>query len=94
MQLENGYQAVINFKGGNISAISGGDNPAITCNNYPFTIAPEIKSFKAQKGANATQYITQWGSEIDLANIVADETKFDDKTEAGVRTITPKPAEE
>lgn len=94
MQLENGYQAVINFKGGNISAISGGDNPAITCNNYPFTIAPEIKSFKAQKGANATQYITQWGSEVDLANIVADETKFDDKTEAGVRTITPKPAEE
>lgn len=94
MQLENGYQAVINFKGGNISAISGGDNPAITCNNYPFTIAPEIKSFKAQKGANATQYITQWGSEIDLANIVADETKFDDKKEAGVRTITPKPAEE
>ena len=94
MQLENGYQAVINFKGGNISAISGGDNPAITCNNYPFTIAPEIKSFKAQKGANATQYITRWGSEVDLANIVADETKFDDKTEAGVRTITPKPAEE
>jgi hypothetical protein len=94
MQLENGYQAVINFKGGNISAISGGNNPAITCNSNPFTIAPEIKSFKAQKGATATTYISQYGNEMELDDLVADKTKFNDATADGVRTITPKPAAE
>ena len=93
MQLNLYSLGKLNFKGGNISAIAGGDKPAITCNNF-FTIAPEIKSFKAQKGATATQYISQWGSEVDIANLVTDKTQFIDDTADGVRTITPKPAAE
>ena len=93
MQLNLYYLGKLNFKGGNISAIAGGDKPAITCNNNLFTIAPEIKSFKAQKGATATQYISRWGSEVDIANLVADKDKFNDAIADGTRTITPKPAE-
>lgn len=82
-----------NFKGGSISAIAGGEAVAIQCNN-PISIAPEIKSFKAQKGPEATQYISIEGSEALLENLVADKDKFTDVTKDGVRTITPKPAEE
>lgn len=93
MQLNLYYLGKLNFKCGNISAIAGGDKPAITCNNF-FTIAPEIKSFKAQKGATATQYISRGDSEVDIANLVTDKTQFIDDTADGVRTITPKPAAE
>ena len=81
----------INFKGGNISATSGADKPAI--NSYiTLTIDSKIKSFKATKGANATLYISQYGNEANLENLVADKDKFNDAIADGVRTITPKPA--
>lgn len=84
----------INFKGGNISATSGADKPAIQ-SNRPFNIDPKINSFKATKGADATLYIsnTNNGEEMKLENLVADKTKFNDVTADGTRTITPKPAE-
>jgi len=82
----------INFKGGYISATSGADKPAIE-SYMTLTIDPKIKSFKATKGANATLYISQYGNEANLENLVADKTKFTDVTENGARTITPKPAE-
>ena len=80
------------FNSGSIIAIGGKANPAVYGNN--FTIGEKITSFKAQKGAEATQYISNWGSEALLENLVADKTKFEDKTDAtaGTRTITPKPA--
>ena len=80
------------FNEGNIIVISGKDNPAIYGN---IKIGEKITSFKAQKGAEATQYISRWGSEALLEDLVADKTKFEDKTDAtaGTRTITPKPAE-
>lgn len=89
------WGGAINFKGGNINAIGGADKAAITSNNL-FTIAPEIKSFKATKGADATLYIVNGGSgsEALIDNLVGDKTKFTDVTENGSRTITPKPAEE
>lgn len=80
------------FNGGNIIAIGGKDKPAI--NGNTFTIGENITSFKAQKGADATLYISNWGSETQLEYLVADKTKFNDETADGVRTITPKPAEE
>lgn len=79
------------FNGGNIIAIGGKDQPAI--NGNTFTIGENITSFKAQKGADATLYISNWGSETQLENLVADKTKFNDEIADGVRTITPKPAE-
>lgn len=93
MQLNLHSLGKLNFKGGNISAIAGGDKPAITCNNNLFTIAPEIKSFKAQKGATATVYISKNNTEILLEDIVTDKTEFNETTADGIRTITPKPAE-
>ena len=83
------WGGAINIKGGNISAIGGADKAAITSNNL-FTIAPEIKSFKATKGAEATLYIEQSNNEVLIDNLVADKTKFNDETADGVRTITPK----
>lgn len=82
----------INFKGGNISATSGADKPAIE-SYMTLTIDPKIKSFKATKGANATLYISQYGNEANLENLVADKDKFNDAIADGTRTITPKPAE-
>ena len=87
------YPGAFNFKGGNIVAISGADKTAIVCNNL-FTIAPEIKSFKATKGTEATLYIEYSGNEAKLEDLVGDKTKFTDVTENGARTITPKPAAE
>ena len=78
----------INFKGGKFLAIGGKDKPAIYGN--PFTIGEKIISFKAQKGADATQYISNWGAEAELDALVTDKTKFTDTTKDGVRTITPK----
>lgn len=89
----NGFTSAINFKEGSFSAIGGGESPAIFGNN-PFTIDEKITSFKAQKGADATLYISGSGSEALLENLVADKDKFTDVTKDGVRTITPKPAEE
>ena len=89
----NGFTSAVNFKGGTFSAISGGNNPGVYCNR-PFTIDEKITSFKAQKGADATLYISRSGSEALLENLVADKDKFTDATADGVRTITPKPAEE
>lgn len=83
------WGGAINIKGGNISAIGGADKAAITSNNL-FTIAPEIKSFKATKGTNATHYIEYNNDEAKLEDLVADKTKFNDATADGVRTITPK----
>ncbi|WP_155949393.1 hypothetical protein [Prevotella sp. MA2016] len=81
----------INFKGGKISATSGADKPAI--NSYmTLTIDSKIKSFKATKGANATLYISQYGNEANLENLVAEKDKFNDAIADGTRTITPKPA--
>jgi hypothetical protein len=88
MNLDNNY-GTINFKGGNISATSGADNSAVWCSKK-FNIAPEIKSFKATKGADATLYISQDGTEAKLDDLVADKTKFIDDISEGVRTITPK----
>ncbi len=87
------YPGAFNFKGGNIVAISGADKAAIACNNL-FTIAPEIKSFKATKGTEATLYIEYSGNEAKLEDLVGDKTKFTDVTENGYRAITPKPAAE
>lgn len=92
MNLDNN-NGTINFKGGNISATSGADNSAVWCSKK-FNIAPEIKSFKATKGADATLYISQDGTEAKLEDLVADKTKFNDETADGARTITPKPAAE
>lgn len=78
------------FNGGNIIAIGGKDNPAISGN--PFTIGEKITSFKAQKGATATLYISNGGTETPLEKLVANKDKFNDDTADGVRTITPKPA--
>ena len=79
------------FNGGNIIAIGGKNNPAIYGNL--FTIGEKITSFKAQKGATATLYISNWDSETPLENLVAEKDKFNDATADGIRTITPKPAE-
>lgn len=76
------------FNGGNIIAIGGKDNPAIYGNT--FTIGEKVTSFKAQKGATATLYISNGGTETPLENLVADKTKFNDETADGARTITPK----
>ena len=92
MNLDNN-NGTINFKGGNISATSGADHSAVWCSKK-FNIAPEIKSFKATKGADATLYISQDGTEAKLEDLVADKTKFNDETADGARTITPKPAAE
>lgn len=89
----NNYNGAINFKGGSIAAISGADKPAVECRKK-FTIAPEIKSFKATKGTNATLFISKNGDETLLEDLVADKTKFNDATADGTRTITPKPAAE
>ena len=80
------------FNGGSIIAIGGKDNPAIYGNT--FTIGEKVTSFKAQKGATATLYISDWGTETPLENLVADKTKFNDAIADGTRTITPKPAAE
>ena len=82
----------IDFNEGHIIAIGGKDKPAIYGNT--FNIGEKITSFNAQKGADATEYISIVGSEALLENLVADKTKFNDVTADGVRTITPKPAEE
>lgn len=89
----NGFTSAINFKEGSFSAIGGGESPAIFCNT-PFTIDEKINSFTAQKGVEANKYISIDGSEAQLEDIVADDTKFNNVTADGVRTITPKPAEE
>ena len=89
---QNSKPSAFNFKGGTFSAISGGNNPGVYCNR-PFTIDEKITSFKAQKGADATLYISRDGTEAKLEDLVADKTKFTDATASGVRTITPKPAE-
>ena len=88
-----GWGYPINFMGGNILATGGKDKPAIDL-SVSLTIGEKITSFKAQKGADATEYISNGGSEALLEDLVADKTKFNDVTADGVRTITPKPAEE
>ena len=82
----------IDFNEGHIIAIGGKNNPAIYGNT--FNIGEKITSFNAQKGTDASEYISYWGYEMTLANLVADENKFNEVTADGVRTITPKPAEE
>ena len=82
----------IDFNEGHIIAIGGKNNPAIYGNT--FNIGEKITSFNAQKGTDASVYISYWGYEMTLADLVADENKFNEVTADGVRTITPKPAEE
>lgn len=89
----SGTTANVFFKVGNTTITGGEDKPAIQSNKI-FTIDPEIKSFKAIKGADATLYIAKGTDEVLLEEIVADKTKFNDATAEGVRTITPKPAAE
>ena len=89
-----GWGYPINFMGGNILATGGKDKPAIDYSGSIITIGEKITSFKAQKGADATEYILNGGQEALLENLVADKDKFTDVTKDGVRTITPKPAEE
>jgi hypothetical protein len=89
----SGTTANIFFKVANTSITSGEDKPAIL-SNKKFTIDPEIKSFKATKGADATLYISLSDEEAKLEDLVADKTKFNDATADGARTIIPKPAAE
>ena len=89
----SGTTANVFFKVGNTTITGGEDKPAIQSNKI-FTIDPEIKSFKAIKGADATLYIAKGTDEALLEEIVADKTKFNEETADGARTITPKPAAE
>lgn len=86
--------ANLNLNGAVITAKGAAGKPAIL-NNGTLAIGSDVISVTATAGTGSTVCIADAnGEEAKLEDIVADKTKFNDTTADGVRTITPKPAEE
>jgi hypothetical protein len=81
----------INFEGGTLEAIGKGLAPGIVVDGK-MTIGTGITSLKATAGETSEFIIVDGPNtqEAALDILVADKTKFTDKTEGKVRTITPK----
>ena len=88
---EETVTCAINFEGGSLEAIGKGWAPGIVVDGK-MTIGTGITSLKATAG-ETSEFIIVDGPNVQEAALdilVADKTKFTDKTEGKVRTITPK----
>lgn len=88
---EETVSCAINFEGGSLEAIGKGWAPGIVVDGK-MTIGTGITSLKATAG-ETSEFIIVDGPNVQEAALdilVADKTKFTDKTEGKVRTITPK----